>query len=438
MPIRSTGTPRTRIAVRASFSTSTRFADSAAGMSWSSSWLPRMPKTPCGADSGSSASADGWTNCRSPQQSVLGHLSGKRFIIGDEALLSYRVSEKPPDFTTCSVVGTEAFIGQPGGIIAGNFPQYKALGVDFDLWRQYGFRQEREFDKPFFWDAEGQCAPYAKMLLARQYKELLSASADVVGNEFYQLGDVVYLSDLQMLFYVHGISHRFNYEGDFSTSLSLSYGHSVGEYIPTPLDVIGKSLSNKASMQGAFRTRRGQFGDRILATVKFSESDNGMDGLLGGQDGKRNFQMLSNALILAKEQIDQNNSNQSAKIVVIAFGNSGNELNQKNRVATVVKWLSAPIAPGDKSDLMSAAVSAMSGSSELTKLAIPKDFIKREWLQQLVTQASDLSKTDLDLLKAGVAASDQSWTLDPTLSLVVEVRIRQAPAGGWPQGATNV
>jgi len=34
---------------------------SAAGMSWSSSWLPRMPNTPCGAARGASASAAGRT-----------------------------------------------------------------------------------------------------------------------------------------------------------------------------------------------------------------------------------------------------------------------------------------------------------------------------------------------------------------------------------------
>lgn len=369
-------------------------------------------------------------------QSVLGHLSGKRFIVGDDDLLSYRLVEKPPDFTICSVSGTDAFIGQPGGNIAGNFPMYRAMGVDFDLWRQYGFRQERNFDKPFFWDAERQCAPYAKMLLARQYSEILSASAEVTGNEFYQLGDVVYLADLQMLFYVHGISHNFTFENGFSTTLALKYGHAPGEYIPTPLDVIGKSLSNKAATQAAFRVRRGSFGgDRVVAVVRFSAKKTDQKGLLGGQDGKRNFQVLSNALTIIKSAIDQDKPDISPKVAVVAFGNSSSKSDQEKRVNTVVGWLSRPVAPGDKSDTMPAVTDALAGDSELSTQAVPAKMIKKEWIQQLATQASDLSKTDRDLLKAGVAASDQSWTLDDTLATVVEIRLRQAPAGGWPEGS---
>lgn len=396
--------------------------------------------------SGQIQSGSGWANTTTQPsalfekmveddtQSVLGHLSGRRFIVGDENLHSYRISEKPPEFTACSVSGTDAFVGQPGGLIAGNFPLYKAVGVDFDLWRQYGFRQERNFDKPYFWNAETQCAPYAKMLLTRQYREILSATAEVAGNEFYQLGDVAYLSDLQMLFYVYGVSHNFTYEQGFSTTLALRYGHAPGEYIPTPLDIIGKSLSNKASAQAAFRTRRGRVtGDRILATLRFASGETGQDGLLGSQDGRRNYQMLSNALNIIKSEIDSSNPDTSPRVVVIAFGTSANESSQKQRVSTVAGWLSRPVAPGDKSDGMSAVTSALVGSQDTANLAVSAKMVMQEWLQQLAAQATSLSKTDLDLLKAGVAAGDQAWTLDPTLDRVVEVRLRPAPAGGWPK-----
>ena len=367
-------------------------------------------------------------------QNVLGHLSGKRFIISDENLFSYRVTERPPEFTVCSVAGTDAFVGQPGGTIAGNFPMYKAVGVDFDLWRQYGFRQERTFDRPFFWNAETQCAPYAKMLLTRQYSEIISANAEVAGNEFYQLGDVVYLSDQQMLFYVHGIAHSFTYENGFSTTLTLKYGHVPGEYIPTPLDVIGKSLSNKAAAQGAFRTRRGRIGgDRVLAAVRFTAKETSQKGLLGGQDGMRNYQMLSNALSIAKSEINQDNMDTSPRVVVIAFGGAENKSDQKKRVSAVADWLSRPVAPGDKSDKMPTTTDATAGNQDIARMAVPAKMVQQEWLQQMVSKASDLGKTDLDLLKAGVAASDQAWTLDPTLDRVVEVRLRPAPAGGWPK-----
>ncbi len=61
MPTRSIVSPLMTTRVRASFSICTPRAASAAGMSRSSSWLPRMPKTPYGAESGVSASAAGVT-----------------------------------------------------------------------------------------------------------------------------------------------------------------------------------------------------------------------------------------------------------------------------------------------------------------------------------------------------------------------------------------
>jgi hypothetical protein len=368
-------------------------------------------------------------------QSVLGHLSGKRFIIGDENLISYRVTEKPPQYTVVSVSGTEPMLGQQGTGLLGAIPAFKAIGADFDLWRQYGFRQERNFDTPFFWDAESQCAPYAKMLLTRQRSQILNASAEVVGNEFYQLGDVVYLSDLQTLFYVSGLAHNFTYESGFSTTLTLTYGHPPGEYIPTPLDVIGKSLSKRDGAQASFRVRRGISGsDRILAVVRFGEGETGQKGLLNSQDGMRNYQMLSNALNIIKTAIDPSHPDTSLRVVVIAFGDLSSKPDQEKRVSTVANWLSRPVVPGEKSDGASSLANVMAyGNQDIAKLAVSAKMIKEDWLQQLVTRSSELSKTDLDLLKAGVSASDQSWTLDETLKRVVEVRLREPPAGGWPK-----
>ena len=365
-------------------------------------------------------------------QNVLGHLSGKRFIIGDENLISYRLSEKAPELTICSVSGSaDALAGVQEGLYSGGTPAAKAIGADFDLWRQYGFRQDKNFDKPYFYDSELQCAPYAKMILTRQHKEILSAEAEVVGNEFYQLGDVVYLSDLQMLFYVYAVRHSFTYENGFSTTLTLKYGRPPGEYIPTPLDVIGKSLSNRANLQTGFRTRRlPPRSDRVLGTVRFSSGETGMNGLIGGQDGARNCSILSNALLLAKKELRPDSPDTSQRVVVIAFGNASNRSDQEGRIGMVQKWLTNPTMPGEKSDTFSATTDASTGSADLAKSALSNDMILTERLAQMAKDA-DLEKTDLELLKAGVAASDQSWTLDPTLDTVVEIRLRPAPAGGW-------
>jgi hypothetical protein len=171
----------------------------------------------------------------------------------------------------------------------------------------------------------------------------------------------------------------------------------------------------------------------VLAVVRFASGETGQKGLLNSQDGMRNYQMLSNALNIIKTAIDQNKPDISPRVVVIAFGDSTNEADQGARVSTVANWLSRPVALGDKSDNMPSVTDATSGNQDIAKMAVPTKMIKKEWLQQLAKQASGLSKTDLDLLKAGVAASDQSWTLDDSLDSVVEVRLRQPPAGGWPK-----
>ncbi len=365
-------------------------------------------------------------------QNVLGHMSGRRFVIGDENLISYRISERPPTMTVCSVSGSaDALAGIQDGFYNGALPAAKAMGADFDLWRQYGFREDRNFDKPYFYDSELQCAPYAKMLLTRQRRNILRGEAEVVGNEFYQLGDVVYLSDLQMLFYVESVRHSFTYENGFNTTLSLGYGHAPGEYIPTPLDVIGKSLSNRANLQSGFRTRRlPPRSDRVLGVVRFSPGETDLKGLLNGQDGARNFGILSNALALANKSLDFNKPDTSPRIYIMVFGNASNKNDLLARAKTVQDWLSAPSAPGQKSDSLSAATDVLSGDSDLARQAVSST---RQFLAQQATEA-DLNSTDRALLKAGVAASDQAWALDSTLERVVEIRLRPAPAGGWPKG----
>ena len=95
---------------------------------------------------------------------------------------------------------------------------------------------------PFVSDPEGQGKPYAMLELAMQKIKINSASVNIVGNEFYQPGDTVYIPSKGLLYYVTAVNHSFNYGQDFSTTLTLEYGHPAGNYIPGPLDVIGQQL----------------------------------------------------------------------------------------------------------------------------------------------------------------------------------------------------
>tara|TARA_R110002020_G_scaffold50716_9_gene143341 strand:+ start:35939 stop:41308 length:5370 start_codon:yes stop_codon:yes gene_type:complete len=171
-------------------------------------------------------------------KNLLGPGSGKRFIINDDTIISANLSESPPDFTRVNVTGDAPIIGDA-------FKQafqgvaFWAGGTDFDLWRQYGYKP-RDFDLPFANDAEMQCRPYAVLELQKQRTKVNKGTVTVVGNEYYQPGDTIYLSYKGLLYYVTAVSHRFTIGSSFTTTLTLEYGHPPGDYLPSPLDVIGQ------------------------------------------------------------------------------------------------------------------------------------------------------------------------------------------------------
>jgi len=177
-----------------------------------------------------------------------GFRSGKRYIIKDDVLLSMSLNINLPDFNRVDVQGNVDIVGkQLGG--TGAIPQlFWAGAVDYDSWRQFGHKAAgQEVHRADFSDPETQCAPYAVFKLLQQRKKIHSGTVTVVGNEFYRPGDVVYVNAKSMLYYVETVTHDLNLDtGKFTTSLTLTYGKALGEYLPTPLDVIGKGvLSNK-------------------------------------------------------------------------------------------------------------------------------------------------------------------------------------------------
>lgn len=173
--------------------------------------------------------------------------SASRYVLKNRDIISYDIHETKPSFTAVNVVGTFdllklqlpqelAVAGTNGNALA------TATAVDYDLWRMYGISLPQEVSAPFLHNPQSQLAPYAVSILNKARKEVLQAEVTIVGNEYQQPGEVVYLENRDLLFYVESISHSFTYGKTFTTSLSLKYGHNPGEYIPTPLDVIGKVL----------------------------------------------------------------------------------------------------------------------------------------------------------------------------------------------------
>jgi len=54
------------------------------------------------------------------------------------------------------------------------------------------------------------------------------------------------------------LTNEFTFGGNFKTTLNLTYGHSPGEYIPNPLDIIGPLSLSASKQQSSFRIKRGR------------------------------------------------------------------------------------------------------------------------------------------------------------------------------------
>ena len=170
--------------------------------------------------------------------------SGKRFIIREKDIISMNYKEDNPAFTEINVTGSElgGLVGDQGFNIGNGIQLASVWAVDYDLWRQYGFKSVQQRHLPFLNNPELQLAPFAMFALNKERSRLITAQVTTRGNEFMQPGEVYYIQERGMLFYSNTISHNFSYGGTFKTTLDLNYGHVPGEYIPTPLDVIGKSI----------------------------------------------------------------------------------------------------------------------------------------------------------------------------------------------------
>ncbi|MAG24561.1 hypothetical protein CMI47_03180 [Candidatus Pacearchaeota archaeon] len=227
-------------------------------------------------------------------RNLLGYGSGKRFILKDEYIINATFTENPPDFTRVDVKG-DAPLGLGEGLNSAVDGLYFWAGAtDFDLWRQYGYKSGGEISLPFVSDAEGQARPYAILELILQKMSINKASVTIAGNEFYQPGDTVYVPSKGLLYYVASVNHTFTYGSSFTTQLGLVYGHPAGQYVPSPLDVIGQSLVSNFLEDPAlvYRTQGSDDNYRVLkpdSTLAFSSGEASVSGLLSHKDNQRRF-----------------------------------------------------------------------------------------------------------------------------------------------------
>lgn len=225
-------------------------------------------------------------------RNLLGYGSGKRFIIKDEDIISVNFHESPPDFTRVDIKGDAPFVGDSlRSATEGLY--YWAGATDFDLWRQYGYKQT-EISAPFISDSEGQARPYAILELGMQKIGVNKGDITVVGNEFYQPGDTVYIPTKGLLYYIASVAHSFSYGSSFTTTMNLVYGHPPGKYIPSPLDIIGQELvGNFAGEQPlTYRVSREDDSYRVLnpdSTLVFPSGGATASQLLSYSDNQVRF-----------------------------------------------------------------------------------------------------------------------------------------------------
>lgn len=195
-------------------------------------------------------------------RNLLGPGSGRRFIIYDEQIKSYDIRERDPEVTRVDIFGSTPLVNEQMKSVTGgeNFIQW-AGAVDYDLWRQYGYKSKAIQDAPFISDPETQAKPLALQHLALQRAAIFSGSIQLTGNEFYQPGDTVYIPSKGMLFYVNSVTHSFTYGSSFDTNLELINGHPPGVYLPTPVDIIGQSYSKDTMKQGTYFVKRSDSSD---------------------------------------------------------------------------------------------------------------------------------------------------------------------------------
>lgn len=174
--------------------------------------------------------------------------SGTRYVIKRTQIHNISIGENAPPYTMVEVHGTLPFFseneGPPGldSFPGGGNALVTALAIDYDMWRNYGYKDPYPINVPFLTDPVSQLGPYASMILSRNRHNILRGTITISGNEFMQPGEVIYLEDRNLLFYVTSVSHSINVGSGFTTTLDLSYGHSIGEYIPTVMDTIGKLI----------------------------------------------------------------------------------------------------------------------------------------------------------------------------------------------------
>lgn len=339
----------------------------------------------------------------------LGEGSGKRYVIKNSQIISFQVEETPPPFTIVEVNGAlnTGLVSGPGGLEIGQGGNgiATAFSVDYNMWRQYGFKGYQAVSVPFLQDPEAQCAPYSVFLLNQARQNILKGSVTVIGNEFLQPGEVYYIEDVGLLFYAESVSHSFSYNQSFTSRINLVFGHSPGEFIPTVLDIIGKGLYANNHQANLIRhIRNGNpSGDSNLGILinDSSNQDTSLQQLVANKQGEYNINALANILTAAGSLLQPTRTGPSTNIDLRIYYNKDKGFDSANSTLesiakSVIDWLKNPTVE----------VNSSSGQSLLPNTKINP---------QIDTSKINVVKIDLSKQDEIRSPSSKAWAIARTL-----------------------
>lgn len=352
----------------------------------------------------------------------LGVGSGQRYIIEEKNIISFTLNETPPQWNAVQVNGALAggLVQGPSGLEVGQGGNgiSSAFAIDYDMWRLYGFRGEHPANLPFLSDPGGQCAPYAVFLLHLARKQIFSASLTCVGNEYYQAGEVYYIDDYDLLFYVESVTHSITYGQQYTTSMRLTFGHNPGEYIPTILDIIGKGLyTNKGESNSLRHVRHGNANNETPLTILISDpsiSGGSLTQLLQGAYGDQNNDNLVNITQSINTLLSSTLYGNQVAIELRIYYNSSAGFSSANSSLVntandVISWLKTP----------SKNTQSLTGASVLPDNSVSPNIN----LQNVSVVQVDIGKSD----ETRSSASSQAWSIARSLVLTGGTTITVTP-----------
>ncbi len=344
--------------------------------------------------------------------------AGQRYVIKDNHILSIEISEEPPPFTTIEVHGRFADNFIPNSALPSDLNAFNgdgnalvtAAATDYDLWRQYGLIATQAVEAPFLTNPDTQCAPYAVALLNKARQQVFRGSITIFGNEYMQPGEVVYIEDRDLLFYVTEVSHNFSYGRSFQTTLSVSYGHMPGDFIPTDTDVIGKVLYKNKDITNLVNKKQGNarseehIGSIILDPGSFDLGSllssgltgNTGDGILSGRYSAQNRQTIINMIQAIQSSFSTATSSTYQPIIELRtyFNSKKTDFSSSSNSAT---------------DLANAVKDYITGKNTLSELT--KDQKPQPWLVNFAANILTDARVIIDTATDPRSPSSKAYSL---------------------------